>query len=135
MCNHLRHNRLRASWLELNQRQLTMTSLYILAWAFLRLVIISTYLQISKQLKHDIDKPKVISRSQSKKLTTQFSLKSQCPTIVPKGQKKVPNRGPKCDRIKNKKIGLYFQNKVLEHDPNSKNNSDRVQKSLQLWPN
>ena len=30
-----------------------------------------------------IDKPKVISRSQSQKLTTWFSLKSQCPTTPP----------------------------------------------------
>ena len=31
-------------------------------------------------LDFDFDKPKVISRSQSQKLTTWFSLKSQCPT-------------------------------------------------------
>ena len=30
-----------------------------------------------------IDKPKVVSRSQSQKLTTWFSLKSQCPTTHP----------------------------------------------------
>ena len=30
-----------------------------------------------------IDKPKVVSRSQSQKLTTWSSLKSQCPTTPP----------------------------------------------------
>ena len=55
--------------------------------------------------KSCIDKPKVVSRSQSKKLTTWFSLKSQCPKRPKKGKK-----GPKFGQSKRKKIELYFQN-------------------------
>ena len=48
------------------------------------------------------DKPKVVSQSQSQKLTTWFSLKSQCPTTPP------PTPPGKFQRSK---IELYFQNK------------------------
>ena len=44
------------------------------------------------------DKPKVVSRSQSQKLTTWFSLKSQCPTTPP-------------GKFQRSKIEPYFQNK------------------------
>ena len=51
-----------------------------------------------------IDKPKVVSRSQSQKMTTWFSLKLQCPTtpIYPP---------PPLGKFQMCKIGLYFQNK------------------------
>ena len=44
--------------------------------------ILLIYLDINFSTKYStyIDKPKVVSRSQSQKLTTWFSLKSQCPT-------------------------------------------------------
>ena len=64
--------------------------------------------------------------------------------LAPKSPKKC-KRGPKCDWIKNKKIGLYFQNqrwlftyvgtnKVFEPDPLTKNSSERVPK-VQKGPN
>jgi len=36
-----------------------------------------------RSLPSGIDKPKVVSQSQSQKLTIRFSLKSQCPTTHP----------------------------------------------------
>ena len=40
----------------------------------------------------NFDKPKVVSRSQSQKLTTWFSLKSQCPTTHPPPTPNPPTR-------------------------------------------
>ena len=52
------------------------------------------------RLVPEIDKPKVVSQSQSQKLPTWFTLKSQCfepdldPKIAPTGEKNYPE-GPK----------------------------------------
>ena len=57
-----------------------------LFWTF-RLNHITSTTSISRSFDFfAFDKPKVVSRSQSQKLTTWFSLKSQCPTT--KGQKR-----------------------------------------------
>ena len=68
------------------------------------------YRHISNETIHfSINKPKVVSRSQSQKLATWFSLKSQCPTKMsknvfepepdsknsPQGAKKIAPKSPK----------------------------------------
>ena len=59
----------------------------------------------------EIDKPKVVSRFQSQKLTTWCSLKLQCPNTPPPTHTHAHHTHQSTEKFQRSKIEIYFQNK------------------------